>query len=623
MTTTGPDIGAPNPELDELLDFLKRSRGFDFTGYKRSTLERRIRKRMEEVGDASYSVYQDRLEVDPHEFVDLFNTILINVTGFFRDPPAWAYLREEIVPKLLEEGSEDHPIRVWSAACASGEEAYSAAILLAEAMGEEAFHRRVKIYATDIDEEALAKARAATYQRDALKHVDPGLVDRYFEQVAGGLCFRPDLRRSIIFGRNDLMQDAPISRIDLLISRNALMYFTTEAQAHILRRLNFALGDSGFLFLGKSEMLITHADLFTPYNLKWRVFRKVPRVNMRDRFAFVGDEVGFVSPQLERYARLRDGAFDVVPAAVVVLDRSNFVTIVNEHARTMFGLGPADIGRPLQDLELSYRPVELRSALERAYAERQTVNLGRFQWSGQSVEERTLEARVTPLPGRDGGDLGAAIAFEDVTEFARLDEEHTRAKRALETAYGELQSTVEELETTNEELQSTNEELETTNEELQSTNEELETMNEELQSTNDELETVNDEQRERTRELDQLTLFLEGILVSLGLGVVVLDRGGHVQLWNASSQELWGLRADEVEGERFVGLDVGLPVIELAGAIDAATDDGRETEIVLSAVNRRGRAIECTVRTLPLRGADGEAFGVILLMSGQAQDGGG
>src|SRR5205814_4886411 len=181
------------------------------------------------------------------------------------------------IPQLLDDTPESEPIRVWCAACASGEESYTTAILLAEALGDAEFRRRVKIYATDVDEDALTTARHATYSGDSLKPVPEKLRNEYFEKAPDGYVFRADLRRSVIFGRNDLVQDAPISRVDLLVSRNALMYFTPETQAHILGRFNFSLNDTGFLFLGKSEMLITNSELFTPYNLRWRVFRKVPR----------------------------------------------------------------------------------------------------------------------------------------------------------------------------------------------------------------------------------------------------------------------------------------------------------------------------------------------------------
>jgi len=607
-----------DPEgFESLLEYLRRGRGFDFSGYKRASLERRVRKRMDAVGVGDYQDYQDLLEVTPEEFTELFNTILINVTGFFRDKPAWDHLEEAIVPKVLDGVPAPESIRVWSAGCASGEEAYTIAMVLAEAMGEDEFRRRVKIYATDVDEDALTQARHAAFPRDRLNAVPRELVERYFEVGPLGQTFRTDMRRSVIFGRNDLVQDAPISRIDLLVCRNTLMYFTPETQARILGHFNFALNERGFLFLGKSEMLITHTDLFTPEELKWRVFTKVPRRGLRERLAFVSDGIAPLE-HTERQSELRSAAADIAPSAQVVVDRGGFVVSLSQNARTLFGVGQAEVGRPLQDLELSYRPVDLRSAIGRAYEERMPVDVGRVERSG-SDGEQTLQVRVTPLLGAGDALLGAVASFEDVTAYDELDKEHQRSKRELETAYEELQSTVEELETTNEELHSTNEELETTNEELQSTNEELETMNEELQSTNDELEAMNDEQQSRTVELDRVNLFLEGILGSLGIGVVVLDREMNVQVWNALSTELWGLRPEEAVGEPFLELDIGLPVQSLAHTVRRTLgSDGERSDVTLEAVSRRGRSFRCWVRAMPLLTATGDKYGVILLMADRA-----
>jgi two-component system CheB/CheR fusion protein len=607
-------------ELSSLLEYLKSNRGFDFTGYKRSSLERRIRKRMDAVGVDEYGDYEDFLEVHPDEFKELFDTILINVTGFFRDRSAWEFLAEDAIPQLLEATPADQPIRVWSAACASGEEAYTIAMVLAEAIGDEQFRQRVKIYATDVDEDALNIARHAVFSRQAVKGVPDDYLEKYFEPNTSGLVFRSDLRRSVIFGRNDLVQDAPISRVDLLISRNSLMYFTPETQARILNHFNFSLRDSGFLFLGKSEMLITHADLFTPYNLKWRVFKRVPRNVLNDRLTLGQSALRFAADSgPERYALLRDGASDVSPVAQIAVDRSGFLASVNLAARSLFGLGAADIGRPVQDLEISYRPAELRAALEQAQEERRTVSLGSVRWRVGTDDERVFNVQVTPLFAAGAHEvLGSSVTFADETAFASLDEQHRQVERELETAYEELQSTVEELETTNEELQSTNEELETTNEELQSTNEELETMNEELQSTNDELEAMNEAQAERASELDRANLFLEGILGSLGLGVVVLDRDQRIQLWNSSAADFWGLRDHEVVGQHFLSLDIGLPVEKLKEAIrEALSDDPREGTVTLQAVNRRGRKFDAHIRALPLKDDGGAPYGALLLMSEQ------
>ncbi len=243
-------------EFRALLDYLKRNRGFDFTGYKWSSLYRRIRKRMQTVHIEGFSEYTDYLEVHPEEFAFLFNTILINVTGFFRDAAAWEYLQQEVLPRILGSKGTADPIRVWSAGCASGEEAYSIAMMLAESMGPDAFQCRVKIYATNVDEEALIQDRQGSYDEKTLESVPATLRDKYFERSGSHFVIRNGLRRAVVFGRHDLLQDAPISRIDLMLCRNTLMYFNAEAQGRILARLHYALNGGGsFLFLGRAEML--------------------------------------------------------------------------------------------------------------------------------------------------------------------------------------------------------------------------------------------------------------------------------------------------------------------------------------------------------------------------------
>jgi len=273
--------------FEELLTFIRENRGFDFAGYKRSSLTRRVTKRMEKMGVQSFAEYKDYLEAESAEFIELFNTILINVTKFFRDPQAWEFLEREILPKIIQNKSANQPVRVWSVGCASGEEAYTIAMLLAETLGKEQFRTRAKIYATDVDEEALTQARHATYTPEDLQEVPSELKGKYFDFIANKHVFSKDLRRSIIFGVNDAVQNAPISRLDLLICRNTLMYFTSETQNRILARFHFALNDEGYLFLGRAETMPTRARLFAPANLRHRIFGKVPSTDMRNHALFL------------------------------------------------------------------------------------------------------------------------------------------------------------------------------------------------------------------------------------------------------------------------------------------------------------------------------------------------
>ncbi|OLF17242.1 CheR family methyltransferase [Actinophytocola xanthii] len=602
-------------DFEALLSYLKEARGFDFTGYKRTSLSRRVRRRMSQVTLEGYGDYIDLLQVDAEEFNALFNTILINVTGFFRDPEAWEYLRTDVVPTMLAERSPEDPVRIWSAGCASGEEAYSLAMLFAEALGVERFRQRVKIYATDVDEEALAQARQATYPTAAVEHLPPDLVEKYFDRAANQHVFRKDVRRSVIFGRNDLVQDAPISRIDLLVCRNTLMYFNAETQARILSRLHFALAPRGLLFLGKAEMLLSHARIFDPVDLKRRVFRKTATTPAGlGQFPAQGltyerhGEIGSLD-------QLREYAFSASPVAQVVITAEDTVALVNQQAEIVFGLSSRDVGRLLRDLEVSYRPVELRGYVEQAKVERRAIRIEDVEWQRVSGEVAWLEIHVNPLVEADGGLIGVSIVFHDVTAARALLDELAHANRQLESAYEELQSTNEELETTNEELQSTVEELETTNEELQSTNEELETMNEELQSTNEELQATNDTLRDRSLELDEVNDFLESVLTSVGSGLAVVDREMRVLAWNRGAEDLWGLRGDEAIDQHLLNLDIGLPVTELQPAVrQALADASFETVVKVDAVNRRGRLVTLAVRCSSLRNPSGSVQGCILLM---------
>ena len=604
-------LALPTPEFEALLDYLKDSRSFDFSGYKRSSLVRRVEKRMQSVGVIGYSDYIDYLEVHPDEFAFLFNTILINVTTFFRDTSAWEYLSEEIIPRILASKSAGDPIRVWSAGCASGQEACSLAMALAENLGFSEFRKRVKIYATDIDEEALGQARQAIYTLREVEGIPAPLLEKYFVLEGERYVFHPDLRRALIFGRHDLLQDAPISRIDLLVCRNTLMYFHAEAQAQIIVRFHFALGNGGYLFLGKAEMLFSHGGLFLPLDLKRRIFMKVASPGLRDRLLQRGQNGAETPPNaIEPPLWFREAIFDAGPLAQIVVNGAGVLAMANERARDLFYLTARDMGRPLQDLEISYRPLELRSRIEEAYAERRTVMVKDIAYTMRGGETAMLDVQIIPLL-EDDAPLGVSIVFTDMTRFRRLSKELEAAHRGKETAN-------EELETTNEELQSTNEELETTNEELQSTNEELETTNEELQSTNEELQTINEEFRQRSEELNQVNVYLESILSSLHSGVIVLDRSLQVQIWNNRSQELWGMRSEEVQGKPFLTLDIGLPVEQLISAVRAClTDRNPDQRLLLEARNRRGKAIQCRVTLTPMIGREDKVHGVILLVEEQ------
>lgn len=631
-------MSARDPRFEALLDFLRRSRGFDFTAYKRSSLMRRCLKRMQAVGAEDYEMYASYLEVHPDEFEYLFNTILINVTSFYRDPAAWDYLAAEVLRPMVERRGPDEALRIWSAGCSSGEETYTIAIFLAEALesaygqaqGLDIFRRFVKIYATDLDEYALQMARHANYPGKALEPLPEALRAKYFEPAGDNHTFRNDLRRCVIFGRHDLVQDPPISRLDLLVCRNTLMYFNAEAQRRVLARFHFALNDGGYLFLGRAEMLLTHAHLYTPVELSHRVFAKVTRSDFRDRMVILsqaGDEAA--SHQLGQYVRLRELALDASFSAEIVVDRKGQLALANAQAQALFGIRAQDLGRPLRDLEFAYQPLHLPALVDRAQTERRPVTAQNVKRVLPDGEPQYLDVCVVPLQDRDGFAQGTAISLLDVSVQQQLRYELEDWRLRLEAANEELQGSNEELETTNEELHATIEELQKTNEELQSMTEEMETVNEELQSTNEELQAMNVALRQRTLEMERLTGFLESILSTVDVGVVVLDEDLRVLLWNKTATEQWGVRLDEARDHSLLSLDIGLPVQELEEPLRRFLHgtDG-QAELTLDAVNRRGKRVQANVRfrNLYLDGS-GHRRGVVLFVetvereSGDGQSG--
>ncbi len=603
----------PDAQFEPLLEYLRTTRGFDFSGYKRPTLTRRVQKRVDELHLAGFAEYRDYLEVDAEEFAILFNTILINVTSFFRDPKAWEYLAEEVVPQVLANANanananadaDSEPIRIWSAGCASGEEAYTLAIVFAEALGDAEFRARVKIYATDIDDDALARARAGTFPLKAFRDVPPDLRDRYFEGTDQERSFRSDLRRNIIFGRHDLTRDAPISRLDLVTCRNTLMYFNAETQGGIVRRLHYGLNPGAHLFLGRAEMLLSYGDLFKPVNVPFRIFTKIPRLPAPRQFAGSQVEVPDVGSSDSADRRIVVLAQRAAHAPQLIVDGRGSVTAINDAAFAALDLVPNDVGRPFRDLEISYRPIDLRTPIDRATTERQPVDLRAVERRHADMQSQFFDILVTPLGSEQDPALGTLVTFTDVTELKEVQIELKRTTEELETAYEELQSANEELETTNEELQSTVEELETTNEELQSTNEELETTNEELRSTNEELDTINIELRRRSDDASDATAYLYSIVDGVSLAVVVVDDQHIVRTWNAIAEDMWGLRGDEVVGRSLFDLDIGLPVEQLRQSIDAGLQQPEPVDsVVLDAINRRGRPVRCTIRFTRLHSA--------------------
>ena len=603
------------PDFANLIRYIQESRGVDFRGYKKSSLRRRVTRRMEEVGSDSFTAYHGLLEADPREFNELLNTVLINVTSFFRDVEAWTALRNEVVPAIVERSRQSRqPIRVWSIGCASGEEPFSVAMAFAEVLGVEAFCETVKVYATDLDEEALRAARHATYTQRDIENLPPELLERYFERSGNNFVFQRELRKCVIFGRHNVVHDAPISRIDLLVCRNLLIYLEAETQDSVLPRLHYALVDGGYMFLGKAETQLARSRLFEPVDLKHRLFRKLPQEWRRSS----GGSLSLADSRqarLPQQVKLVEAITDTAQTAYLAVGMDGRLIYANMAARRMLDVGEGDIGRVFQDLSVSYRPAELRSRIEEAQRVSRSLRIEHQEYHRPPAEPVRLTIEITPLFHQDKEQFATLIAFADTTKTYQLQQELEAAQESLETTIEELQSANEELETTNEELQSTNEELETTNEELQSTNEELETMNEELRSANEEMEGANEELRRHSIESSEYRRYAESVLRSMDVGIMVVGQTMLLRSWNRWNENAWGLRSEEVVGENLLALDIGLPMASLRGQIQAVIS-GEETqaELRVDGVDRRGRAISCKARIFPLVYEDRQPQGAVVIL---------
>lgn len=608
-------INESDSEFTSLIRHIQESRGIDFRGYKRTSLERRVRRRMDEVGCDSFAAYHAFLEAHPQEFVDLLNTVLINVTSFFRDAEAWDVMRREVVPRILERKGDKEKIRIWSVGCASGEEPYSLAMMFAEVLGTAEFCRRVKIYATDLDDAALNTARHATYGPRDVESVPEPLLERYFECTDNHYVFQRELRKCVIFGRHNVVSDAPISRIDLLICRNLLIYLEADTQGIVLPRLHYALVNDGFLFLGKAETQLARSRMFEPVDLKSRIFAKVPQEWRRSAGGSLSLANDANGARINQQVRLLESIVDSSSTGYLAVNAEGVLVFANTHARRLFDVEEGDIGRPFHDLTISYRPTELRSRIEEVRNFNRTVRIEHQPFTRPGAEPIRLTIEVAPLYSRDGKPFATLLSFFDTSRLYLLQQQIEVVQESLETTIEELQSSNEELETTNEELQSTNEELETTNEELQSTNEELETMNEELRSTNEELEVANEEMRRHSEETGEYRRYSESILRSIDVGIIVLDDNLTVQSWNRWSENVWGLRNEEVAGEAFLDLDIGLPVQRLRRPLSDILNTQAPVEPVeIEAMDRRGRRVICRIRLSPLLYDNRLARGAILII---------
>jgi two-component system CheB/CheR fusion protein len=528
--------------IDRVLEIVHRRTGHDLSQYKRSSIERRLERRLAVHRLATFDAYADYLEANPEEAELVFRELLIGVTHFFRDEDAFLVLRDQALPAMLASRPARRGLRAWVAGCSSGEEAYSLAITIQEALARTGNQGvAVQIYATDIDEGAIGIARAGRYSDEITHHVSAERLARYFVREDGGYRIRKQIRETVVFAQHDLITDPPFTQIDVLCCRNVLIYLQPVLQHQLLPRFHYALAVGGVLVLGVSESVASSAELFEPVDAKAKVFRTVAGIRDRQRMELPAP------PRIGMHAAVRrsDGELTLVEAArhVIVESVAPPTVLINERGDVLYAsrrtgryLEPA-VGKTNINIFAMAREglgPHLSLAVRQAITRRKRVTATGVVVRGERGRTR-VDLAVTPMdepaslrglllivfepapPEADGSSKKGSRKGRSVHPGLERELERTRQQlqtmvRDMEASQAHIEATNEELQSTNEELQSTNEELTTSKEELQSLNEELLTLNAELEAKNDELATANDDLRNLLNSTKIPTLFLDNEL---------------------------------------------------------------------------------------------------------------
>ena len=598
--------------IEQVMEAVREQTGHDFSYYKINTVLRRVQRRMQVLDLVRPGDYVEALRDGPAEAEALFQDLLINVTAFFRDPEMFDLMRREVIPPIVAASGPDRPIRVWVPGCSSGEEAYSIAILIAEGLARAKAKPEVQIFATDIDEEMLARARAGTYMQSDVAELPPELLSRYFTANDDGFTVIPAIRDMVRVSAHSVIKDPPFSRLDLVSCRNLLIYFDARLQSRVLPLFHYALRPDGWLVLGSAENLAGRDDLFETHAREERIYRKIQRSHAnfvlpletrrrssaprpaRDGSAAAGEANG------ERIGRLTRRVLERYVLPHVVVDGTGVV--IHASARTAPFL-QLSVGAPSNRL-LELTPSELRPALRSVLSamgerRRRVIRRG-IEMGAEDGETVTLDVVADPLDSQetlivfretsrrpsDDDDMDADIGdFRTEERIAELEDELTETRSRLRT-------TVEDLETSNEELKSSNEEMMSMNEELQSANEELSTVNEELKNKLDELARLN---------ADQVN-FLEATRIA----TVFVDSDMKVRSFTPPARRLFGL------GDR----DAGRPLTDVRTALDGdvlrgAIDTALSGEAATRQIDIDGEVF--TFRALPYLGHGGEIDGAVLV----------
>ena len=651
--------------INQILLQLRSATGHDFSLYKKSTIGRRIQRRMAQHNIEEEAVYARYLRENPSEIQLLFRELLINVTSFFRDPEAFVALKDTILPALLKGKPPGYDFRVWVAGCASGEEAYSIAIVLQELQDEiHARHEQelnIQIYATDLDDDAIAVARAGRYPPNIAQDVTPERLRRFFTKDEVGYKVKKDIRDRVVFAVQNVIKDPPFTKLDLLSCRNLMIYLETELQNRLIPNFHYALRPDGVLFLSTSESITSRPDLFSALDRKWKFYRAnhalaAPHFKANTDWTWAADKVGRTSHTAEAVATGRTNVSragnvaalsahallqNYAPASVTTDSRGNILYVHGDTGRYLRP-APGPMSNNVVEMAREGLQLGLRAANSTAAsAAEPTLNKEIAVKTNGGFSMVRLSVRA--LPRDKSGEPLLLVSFEDVSgsgkpaaqakpaaaaprqpagrgkraaaqstqttqtpEAARIEE----LERELAYSRENLQATSEEQQASNEELKSTNEELQSTNEELQSSNEELETSKEELQSLNEETITVNSELNAKIEQLTSIQNDMKNLLDSIGTGTLFLDHHLVIRRYTPAAVKVY----------RLIAGDVGRPLSDITSNLDASLQGNLQADLqavlnTLIPVEREVRTSDGAwylARIQPYRTLDNVIEGVVL-----------
>ncbi|MGC2778910.1 MAG: CheR family methyltransferase [Bradyrhizobium sp.] len=613
--------------LPEVYSLLRNQLGHDFSGYKPKTFMRRVLRRMQVNQLVTIEAYIEKLRQEAQEVSALFRDLLINVTNFFRDAEAFDSLATHVIPKLFEGRGADETVRVWVPGCSTGEEVFSIGMLMRERMEKLSAVPRVQIFATDIDERALAAARGARYPAALLDSVSPERRSRFFVLDGGSYVVSKDVRELCIFSPHSVIRDPPFSRIDMISCRNLLIYFGPDVQSQVIPTFHYALRPDGYLFLGSAENVSQFDDLFTAVEKKHRIFRRRSDIAPHVRLPLMVNALrpGQVSDRMPRRPplggvvlrqRVDEHVLERYSPAHVVVNREG--DVVYYSSKTGKYLEPP-AGTPTRQL-LTLARKGLRLDLRTAF--RESVETGRSSLrDGVAVENegggvQFLNILVEPLA--DGEplylilfiDQGPVLSREEALLRVGSTQEGAarHAERELRETRDRLQSMIEEYETALEELKSSNEELVSVNEEMQSTNEELEASKEELQSVNEELHTVNGELNSKVEALDRANNDLQNLFESTEVATIFLDKAMTIRSYTPSVARIFNILPSD-RGRPITDLSSRLSLKTFADDINGVLDGGEGVE---RRVTTDDGATHYLVRLSPYRAAEGRSEGIVV-----------